>query len=102
MHDKSVENKIGGTFLKLIKKNFNKSCRFHNFSRAILTFFSRIFHFCTPRKRQKNKACLTFSGGIEIEHWAKMVVSNSNTRNMQSIMKYRNKCKMAAWKQLAI
>ena len=31
-----------------------------------------MLHFCNPWKRQKTKGFLTFSGGIEMEHWAKM------------------------------
>ena len=30
-----------------------------------------MFHLYTPWKRQKASAFLTFSGGIEIEHWLK-------------------------------
>ena len=29
------------------------------------------FHFYISWKRQKTKGFLTFSGGIEVEHWAK-------------------------------
>ena len=36
-----------------------------------LTHFSPMFHFCIPWKRQKTEGFLTFSGGIEMEHWAK-------------------------------
>ena len=31
-----------------------------------------MFHFYTPWKRQKTSGILTFSGGIELEHWFKM------------------------------
>ena len=31
-----------------------------------------MFHFYTPIKRQKTKGSLTFSGGIEMKHWAKI------------------------------
>ena len=31
-----------------------------------------MFHFNTPRKRQKIFGFLTFAGVIEIEHWSKM------------------------------
>ena len=31
-----------------------------------------MFHFYTPWKRQKTKGFLTFSGGIEMEHWHEM------------------------------
>ena len=39
---------------------------------SFLTHFNPIFHFCTPWKRQKTKSFQPFSGGIEMEHWAKM------------------------------
>ena len=35
-----------------------------------LTYFNTKFHFNIPWKRQKAKGFLTFSGGIEMEHWA--------------------------------
>ena len=38
-----------------------------------LTQFSPMFHSYTPWIRQKSKRFLTFSGFIEMEHWAKMV-----------------------------
>ena len=38
----------------------------------ILTHFSPMPHFYTPRKRQKTISLLTFSGGIEMWHWTKM------------------------------
>ena len=41
--------------------------------RLMLTSFSSTFHFSTPRKRQKIKGCLTFQGGIKMEHLANMV-----------------------------
>ena len=31
-----------------------------------------MFQFYTPRKREKTKGLLAFSGGIELEHWVKM------------------------------
>ena len=37
-----------------------------------LTHFSPVFHFYTPWKRQETKGSVTYSGGIEMEHWAKM------------------------------
>ena len=40
--------------------------------RSILTHFSPVSHLYTPRKRQKTKGFLTFSGGIEIWYWTKM------------------------------
>ena len=40
------------------------------FSEAVhLTHFNPMFHFCTPLKTSEN---LSFSGGIEIDHWTKM------------------------------
>ena len=41
-----------------------------------LTHFSSMFHFYTPWKRQKTSKTfgfLTFSGGVEMEHWLKWV-----------------------------
>ena len=40
-------------------------------SHSSLTHFNPVFHFSTPWKRQKTFGFLTFSGGIEMEHWAK-------------------------------
>ena len=37
-----------------------------------LTHLSPMFHFYTPWKRQKTFSFLTFSGVIELEHWAKI------------------------------
>ena len=37
-----------------------------------LTYFKPVFHLYTPWKRQKTKGFLVFSGGIEMEHWAKI------------------------------
>ena len=34
-----------------------------------LTYFTSILHFYTPRKRQKIRTFLLFSGVIEMEHW---------------------------------
>ena len=42
------------------------------FFHLLLTHFSLVSHFYTPWKRQKTKAFLTFSGGIEMWHWTKM------------------------------
>ena len=43
----------------------------NTFSRTFNTLphFMPMFHFYTPWKRQKTKGFLTFSGGIEMEHW---------------------------------
>ena len=38
-----------------------------------LTHFSPVPHFYTPWKHQKTFGFLTFSGGIEMWHWTKMV-----------------------------
>ena len=43
-----------------------------------LTYLSSMFEFYTPRKRQKTKAFLKFSGGIEMENWGKMGWSSFN------------------------
>ena len=40
-----------------------------------LTNFCPMFHFYNHWKRQKTFAFLAFSGGIEMEHWSKMVLS---------------------------
>ena len=32
-----------------------------------------MFYFYTPWKRHKTSDCLTFIGGIERDHWCKMV-----------------------------
>ena len=37
--------------------------------KIFLTYFSPMFYFYTPWKRQK---ILRFSGGTEMEHWAEM------------------------------
>ena len=54
------------TILKKIDFNINLMQKF------LLTHFSPVSHFYTPWKRQKTKGFLTFSGGIEMWHWAKM------------------------------
>ena len=38
-----------------------------------LTHFNPMFYFYTHRKRQKTFGFLTFSGGIQMEQWAKML-----------------------------
>lgn len=37
-----------------------------------LARFSPVFLFYAPCKRQKTKSFLTFSGGLQMEHWAKL------------------------------
>ena len=37
-----------------------------------LTYFSQVLQFYTSWKHQKTKGFLTFSGGVEMEYWAKM------------------------------
>ena len=44
----------------------------HVYLRMCLTHLSPMFNFCTPWKRQKTKVFLTFSGGLEMEHWSQM------------------------------
>ena len=39
---------------------------------TLLTHFSLVSHFYTPRKGQKTKGFLTFSGGIEMWYLTKM------------------------------
>ena len=47
----------------------------------VLTHFSPVSHIYTPWKRQKTKGFLTFSGGIEMWHWTKMVsIAKSNRK----------------------
>ena len=41
---------------------------------ARVAHFSPIFYFYTPWKRRKTKGFLTFSGCIEMSHWAKMLL----------------------------
>ena len=38
-----------------------------------LTHFSQLSYFYAPWKRQKTEGLFDVLGGIEIEHWAKMV-----------------------------
>ena len=38
----------------------------------LLTYFKSMLHLSTPWKSQKISGFLTFSGGIEMEHWLKM------------------------------
>ena len=39
---------------------------------VFLTHFSPVLHFYIPWKSQKTKGFLMFSGGIDMDHWAKM------------------------------
>ena len=48
------------------------SCLVRPLATVIWTHFSPMFQFSTTRKSQKTKGFLTFSGGIRMEHWAKM------------------------------
>ena len=59
-------SKIRNPFIRLLC-HFQKQPVQSQQWKNILTHFSPIFHFYTPWKRQK-----IFSGGIEMEHWAKM------------------------------
>ena len=43
-----------------------------DFGNATLMNFEPTFHFYSPWKRQKTRSFLTFSGGIEMEHWLDM------------------------------
>ena len=58
------------------KVNWKKkvSAQFYRYSlpKCCLNNFSPMFHFYTTWKRQKTFGFLTFSRGIEMEHWAKM------------------------------
>ena len=50
-----------------------KYLKFSQNWKQILTNFSPMFHFYSPWKRHKTFGFLTFSGGIEMEHWSKML-----------------------------
>ena len=39
---------------------------------SILIYFSQMLYFCNSWTRHKTFGFLTFPGGIEMEHWAKM------------------------------
>ena len=47
--------------------NISEKCKW-----ATLTHFQTMFHFYTSLKNHKTLGFLTFSGGIEVEHWLKM------------------------------
>ena len=78
-----------------IRKRLQHKCFLVNFAKFLITLFlqntsgqlityigkkavsnwsilAQMFHFYIPWKRRKTKAFLTFSGGIKMEHWAKM------------------------------
>ena len=40
--------------------------------KSCLNYFGSISHSSTPCKRQKSRAFLTFSGGIEMDHWSEV------------------------------
>ena len=52
-------------------RNTNALCGLIS-SAFILTHFNTVFHFHNPCKRQETFGFLTISGGIEMEHWAKI------------------------------
>ena len=65
-----------GPILRILIKNLLLSLWtmiIYNFWRwiwtYILTLFTPMSYFCTPRKRQKTKGFLIFSESIEIGHW---------------------------------
>ena len=39
--------------------------------KVVLTYFSLMFHFSAPKKRQKTLGFLPFLGGLEMKHWVK-------------------------------
>ena len=41
-------------------------------NRLFLNYFRPVFPFCIPGKRQKTRGFLTFSGGMEREHWTEI------------------------------
>ena len=47
--------------------------RYESVETIFWTYFSPMFHFYTPWKRQKTFGFLTFSGSIEMSHCTKMV-----------------------------
>ena len=67
---KSSEQYLGYQ-LAFILKTLHHWFVFYEY-RFLLTHFSPVFQFYTRWKSQKTKGFLTFSGGIEMEHWAKM------------------------------
>ena len=47
----------------------------HALTRSKLTHVRPMFHFYAPPwKRQKTRVLLTFSGGIEMEHWPEILL----------------------------
>ena len=51
---------------------YNFWFNFNALIELLLNPFSPVSYFYTPWKRQKIKGFLTFSGGIQMERWAKM------------------------------
>ena len=60
---------LPSSLLVTLKKTLH--CHFQR-SRFLSTHFSLMYHFYIPWKRQKTKGFLTFSRGIEMEHWGNM------------------------------
>ena len=63
-----------------------------------LTHFRPMFYFYTPWNRQKTKGFLTYSGGIEMEHWSKNGLNQlKNTEsckgNLMNSILYTNRLK---------
>ena len=48
-----------------------------------------MFHFYIPWKRQKTKGFLTFSGGIEMKHWTKMDLEESEKTSGRPLKQWR-------------
>ena len=59
-----------------------------------LTHFNPMFYFCTPCKRQKTFGFLTFSGEIEMEHWANKELIN------KLLMKKEEVFNLSTWQDL--
>ena len=55
------------TFIKVAGRQLHHEC-----FPGILTHFSPGMYFYVPWKRQQTFGFLTFSGGVELVHWAKM------------------------------
>ena len=59
-----------------------------------LTHFNTMFYFRTPCKRQKTFGFLTFSGEIEMEHWANKELIN------KLLMKKEEVFNLSTWQDL--
>ena len=78
-------------FCPLLIKNYKAQDILIHF-RPMLAF-SPFFHFYAPWKLQKLKVFLTFSGGIEREHWLEWV---KNRKMCENSSKLTNKIRMSS------